>query len=127
MHLHVGELVETFRSRRALIAAFLARAVRDPEFMEDGLRFRRDVSLRFCALLLTHRAEIRHPDPGMAIDLGVQLAFGLMHQMVAFGEIRVGDRRLTDGEVIDELTRVFLTYVGASADIFETSRGGDPS
>jgi AcrR family transcriptional regulator len=110
---HVQELVETFRARQALIAAFLTRAARDPEFMEEGLRFRRDVSRRFCALLLTRREEISHPEPGTAIDLGVQLAFGLMHQMVAFGDIRVGDRRLSDAELVDELTRNFLAYVGA--------------
>jgi hypothetical protein len=81
--------------------------------MEEGLRFRRDVSRRFCALLLTRRGEISHPEPGTAIDLGVQLAFGLMHQMVAFGDIRVGDRRLSDAELADELTRNFLAYVGA--------------
>ena len=112
----VQELVDTFRGRQALIAAFMARAPVDPEFMEDGQRFRRDVSRRFCDLLLTRRDAIRHPDPELGIDLGVQLAFGLMHQMVVFGEIRAGGRRLTDADLVDELTRNFLAYVGASQD-----------
>lgn len=107
----VRELVETFRARQALITAFVFRAARDPEFIEDGLRFRREVSRRFCELLLTRSAWIRHPDPELAIDLGVQLAFGLVHQLVIFGEIRVGSRRLSDDELVAQLTRSFLAYL----------------
>jgi AcrR family transcriptional regulator len=110
----VRELVETFDERRALIAACIARATQDPEFIEDGLRFRRDVSKRICELLLARRDEIRHPDPELAIDLGVQLAFGLMHQRVTFGEIRVGNRRLSDADLVAELSRNFLNYLGVS-------------
>ncbi len=111
----VAELLGTFRERRALIGVFLARAARDPEFMEDGLRFRRGVSQRVVALLLAHRQEIRHPDPELAIDLGVQLGFGLAHQQVAFGEIRVGDRRLSDATLERELARNLLAYLAVDA------------
>ena len=107
----VAELVGTFRERRALIGAFVSRAARDPEFMEDGLRFRRNVSERVVALLLARSDEIRHPDPELAIDLGVQLAFGIVHQLVIFGEIRVGARRLSDRELERELTRNVLAYL----------------
>ncbi len=111
----VVELLGTFRERRALIGVFLARAARDPEFMEEGLRFRRGVSQRVVALLLAHRQEIRHPDPELAIDLGVQLAFGLAHQQVAFGEIRVGARRLSDATLERELARNLLAYLAVDA------------
>lgn len=111
----VAELVGTFRERRALIGAFVSRAARDPEFMEDGLRFRRSVSERVVALLLAHGREIGHPDPELAIDLGVQLAFGIVHQLVIFGEIRVGGRRLPDRELERELTRNLLAYLAGAA------------
>ncbi len=110
----VRELVDTFRERRALIGVFMFRAAQDPEFMEDGLRFRRKVSERLVALLLPRRSEIAHPDPELAIDLGVQFAFGLMHQDVMFGDIRAGARRLGDDDLVDELTRNFLSYLGAA-------------
>jgi AcrR family transcriptional regulator len=111
----VAELLRTFGERRALIGTFLARAARDPEFMEEGLRFRRSVSERAVALLLTHRHEIRHPDPELAIDLAVQLAFGLAHQRVVLGEIRVGTRRLPEPLLERELTRNLLAYLGIDA------------
>ena len=110
----VRELVGTFRERHALIGAFLARAARDPEFMADGLRFRRQVSQRILALLMTRIDEISHPDPEVGIDLCVQFAFGLMNQAVIFGEIRAGSRRLTDRDLETELERAFLAYLGVA-------------
>jgi AcrR family transcriptional regulator len=108
----VEELVGTFRERETMIRVFMFRAAQDPEFIEDALRFRRTVSERLCALLMTRRQEIDHPDPELAIDLGVQFAFGLVHQAVIFGEVRAGPRWLSDAELIDELTRNFLSYLG---------------
>ncbi len=109
----VQELVSIFREREALIRALELRAAHDPSFIQDGLRFRRRVSERLCALLTTRKAEIRHPEPELAVDLCVQLAFALMHQLVLFGEIRAGSRVLSDGELVEELTRNVLAYLGA--------------
>ena len=108
----VAELVSTCRADRNLIAAFLARAARDAEIREDGIRFRREVSRRMGDLLLTRRAELAHPAPEVAIDLGVQLAFGLMFQNVIFGETRAAGRALGDAEIENEITRNILAYVG---------------
>ena len=111
----VAELVGTFRQRQALIRAFLFRGLADPEFIGDALRFRRRVSDRIAALLLGRRAEIGHPDPALAIELGVQLAFGLMHQFVVFGEVRAGGRRLSESALVEELTRTLCAHLGVRA------------
>lgn len=106
------ELVQTFRAHEALIRAFMSRAAQDAEFIQDALRFRRRVSDRIVHLLLTRRDAIRHEEPAVAIDLGVQLCFGLMQQGVIFGEVRAGGRRLDDATLTRELTRSFLGYLG---------------
>jgi len=108
----VVELVTTMREREALLRCFLVRAARDPEIFEDGLRFRRRVSEAVGVLLLERRDEIRHPDPELAVDLGIQIAFGLVQQAAILGEIRVGRRSLSDPEIVDELVRNFLSYLG---------------
>jgi AcrR family transcriptional regulator len=108
----MAELVSTFRARRNLLVAFMARAARDRESREEGLRFRRKVSARISELLLTRRDELAHLQPEIAIDLGVQLAFGLMFQSVIFGEPRAAGRPLEDAAIERELTRNFLAYVG---------------
>jgi hypothetical protein len=76
------------------------------------MRFRQRVERRISELLLTRRDEISHPQPEVAIDLAVQLAFGLMLQNVIFGDLRAGDRVLDDAMIETELTRNFLAYVG---------------
>ena len=113
----VALLVGTFRERRALIRAFLFRGLQDPEFIGDALRFRRRVSDRIASLLLGRRDEIAHADPALAIELGVQLAFGLMHQFVVFGEVRAGGRRLSELALVDELTRSLCAHLGIQAPI----------
>ncbi len=108
----MNELVSTYRAEHNMINAFLVRAVVDVEIRDEGMRFRQRVSSRISDLILTRRDEISHPEPEVAIDLAVQLAFGLMLQNVIFGEIRAGDRVLSDTAIEAELTRNFLAYVG---------------
>jgi len=111
----VQELVDTFRSREGLIRAFTFRAGQAHKFIEGDRQFRAGVSERLTALLSTRFDEFNHPDPELAIELAVQLAFGLMHQLVISGEFRVGKRRLTDRDLVDELTRNFIAYAGVAA------------
>src|SRR5262249_14093971 len=108
----VPALVERTRERWQLPAAFLVPAVEDPVIREGGLRFRRRVEERLRALLLPRRAEMTHPDPGLAIDLGIQTAFALMQQHVLIEETEAGGHRLSDDELRRELATLFLRYVG---------------
>ncbi len=108
----VMELVNSTRERRHMIAAFLVSAIQDPVIRAGGLRFRRSVEERISALLLTRRAEMNHPDPALAIALGIQTAFALMQQHVLIEETHVRDRALSDEELQRELTTMFLRYVG---------------
>jgi AcrR family transcriptional regulator len=112
----VAELVSTTRERRQMIAAFLVRAIEDPVIREGGLRFRRRVAERIGALLLPRRAAMRHPDPLLAIDLGIQTAFALMQQHVLIEETQAGGRALSDDELRRELATMFLRYVGIEPD-----------
>jgi AcrR family transcriptional regulator len=108
----VAEFVQMFREREALITAFLFRAAQDPEFIAEGLRFRRGVSVRISSLLLGRRDELDHPDPEVAIEIVVQMAIGLLQQMALSGDFRVDGRRLGDDRIVDEIARIFITYVG---------------
>lgn len=108
----VSELVEVTRERRRLLAAFLVSAIQDPVMREGGLRFRRRVEDRIRALLLPRRAEMTHPDPGLAIDLGIQAAFALMNHHVLIEKTEADGRTLSDDELRRELTALFLRYVG---------------
>jgi AcrR family transcriptional regulator len=110
----VEELVRVTHRRAPLIAAFIHRAIHDPALREGSLRFRRSVTTRLSGFLLARRGEIHHPEPEVAIDLAVQLAFGLMIQRVVFGEIRAGGRHLSDTKLVDELVHGVLGYLGVN-------------
>jgi len=111
----VHTLLRVFRERRALLVAFMGRAALGRrEGLNEVLALRREASARFVALLKDRRERLAHPAPDVAVDLAVQLVFGLMHQRIVFGELRVGDRLLSDDELADELVRNVLGYLGDS-------------
>lgn len=111
----VAELVSVTRARTRLIQAFVSRAAQDADFHADVLRFRTRVSERVKDLVLGSGERLSHPEPALAVDLGVQLAFGLMFQLVLLGEVRAAGRVLSDGELAREIERVVLGYCGAAA------------
>ena len=123
----VAELVTVTRERRHMIAAFLVRAIEDPVIRAGGLRFRRRIEQRLSALLLPRRAEMSHPDPPLAIDLGIQSAFALMQQHVLIEGTQVSGRQLSDDELRRELATMFLGYVGIRTHEPRRARGARPA
>lgn len=107
-----GELVAVARERHHLITAFLFRGIQDPDFRREALRFRSRVAERVAALLLPRREQFAHPEPELAIDLGVQAALGLVLQNALYGETRAAGRVLGPADLARELARSFLAYLG---------------
>jgi hypothetical protein len=108
----VHQLVTIVRERGALLRAFVTSSGNDPEFIENGLRLRRRVSQGVGDLLLSRRGALAHPDPELAIDLGVQFAFAFMLQNVIFGHTSAAGRTLGDAQLESEIARSFMAYVG---------------
>ncbi len=111
-HHAIERVVAVYSARHRLIAAFIVRAAQDAVVWQDGEQFRARVAEQIAALVLTRRREIRHPDPELAVDLAIQLVFGLMFHKVVFGEVRAGGRALADSELVRELERGFLAQLG---------------
>jgi AcrR family transcriptional regulator len=108
----VEELVNVTESRRELIRAFLFRATQDVQIRDDAVRFRNRAAERIAALLVGKAPGFSHPDPILAIDLGVQLGFSLMNQHVLLDGTRAAGRMLTREELQREIARMFIAYVG---------------
>jgi AcrR family transcriptional regulator len=122
----VAELVSVTVERAPMIRAFLYRATQDPTIREDGLRFRRRVAERLGPLLLARAGRVAHPDPWMAVDLGVQFAFALMQQHVLLEGTHAAGRRLSETELRREITRLVLSYVGIPRDAGPRRRRARP-
>jgi AcrR family transcriptional regulator len=106
------ELVAVRRENPNLIAAFVARSTRERAALDEAIRFQREVERRIGTLLLTRREEMSHPEPEIAVDLGVQFAFGLVIQSIARGETFAGSKSLGDSAIAREITRNVLGYLG---------------
>lgn len=105
------ELVLVFREHRALIRAFVARAIQDVEFRGAALAFERAVADAVGGLLLAQPGAVRHPIPERAIPLAVAIVFASMITGVLVGDARHPFAQLSDDEAAEELARNFLGYL----------------
>jgi AcrR family transcriptional regulator len=108
----VEELVTVTESRRALIRCFMFRATQDVQIRDDAVRFRNRAAERIAALLVGKSPAFSHPEPVLAIDLGVQAAFSLMNQHVLLDGTEAAGRMLSIDELKREIARMFVAYVG---------------
>lgn len=108
----VDELVTVTEARRALIRCFMFRATQDVEIRDVAVRFRNRAAERIAALLVGKSPSFSHPDPVLAIDLGVQAAFSLMNQHALLDGTEAAGRMLSLDELKCEIARLFVAYVG---------------
>src|SRR5690606_37154514 len=91
---------------------FLFRATQDVQIRDDAVSFRNRAAERIAALLVGRSPNFRHPDPVLAIDLGVQAAFALMNEHVLLEGTHAAGRTLGLDELQREVARMFIAYVG---------------
>lgn len=113
----VDELVTVTEARRALIKAFMFRATVDVQIRDDAVRFRNRAAERIAALLVGKSPSFTHPDPVLAIDLGVQAAFSLMNQHVLLDGTAAAGRLLSLDDLKREIARMFVAYVGIADEV----------
>lgn len=106
-----AEVVGVYVEKRKLIAAFTARAFHSAETAKAALGFRRRLLERVTDLVLSRREEIRHPEPALAISIGMQMVLGMMSQVVMIGEPHAAGRALSEDELAAELSAAFLRYL----------------
>ena len=69
--------------------------------------------------ILKRRGRINHPDPDVAVHLGLAMAASAVRERVLYPEFGAGTRPrtpITDAVFVEELTRVFLAFLGANLD-----------
>ncbi|HXW77181.1 MAG TPA: TetR/AcrR family transcriptional regulator [Candidatus Eremiobacteraceae bacterium] len=82
---------------------------------------------RVAEFLMRRRSEISHPYPRMAASFALMLVGFAIQEIAVFDVLPdVEDPRLpkTDDELVDELVRAFLSYLGVKRDT-KASRGSD--
>ena len=104
-------LVAIHREQRGLLRAFAQRMRVDPEFHARRERLSQHIAAGLSALLLAHRAEIRHDDAQRAAGFALTMVFGVLEHTILFGELRSGVLAWTDDDLSTELARAFLAYL----------------
>lgn len=107
-----AEAVAIYRERRGLLRSLFLRARIDPVIQATARQVNAHLIDRLVAVLLPRSAEIHHPDPRRAIELGYVVLVGALRETTLFGD--VWPRSFDDGgsELTNELTRVYLGYLG---------------
>ncbi len=64
-------------------------------------------------LILRHRARVAHPEPELAVDLGLAVIVSAVRELEESAELDEALPELTDDLRVRELTRVYLGYLGS--------------
>ena len=72
-----------------------------------------EIAGRLFTLVEARRSEIRHPDPLLAVDFALRMMFDTLDQATIFADIQRTKFRFTPEQFAEELTRAFLSYLGA--------------
>jgi AcrR family transcriptional regulator len=109
----VNSIVAQHRHHRHLLRALTTYTqTADAEFRKrvDDLNAH---SLRNVAsLLLQRRAQIHHPDPERAVSFGLFMVAASMRAVTQASESSLRPFGIAEADLGDELTRMFLTYLG---------------
>lgn len=106
-------LAETYNRQKGLLRSLnlKARLYGDSRFKQREQRAWDELYPRFESLLLARQAEIRHPNPALAVRLGFEQLFFTLREILLWQPLRGGpDYDLET--LVDELTRAYLAYLG---------------
>jgi AcrR family transcriptional regulator len=115
----VHSLVVSYRANAGLMRAMrqLVRTRVDTEFWKKACRLEVRSYERLVGLFLTNAKNIQHPEPKMAVSLGMMMVISTLHELVLdTSEIRVWKGLMPQDDLTlkNELTRAFLSYLGAT-------------
>ena len=109
----VTGIAQSYRRRRGMLRALTqyVRTHHDPKFRKAAIRMNRQMMDDVARLLLKHRAEMSHPDPETAVELGL-LSITTLVRQILIEEQSLHPYAPKDLE--EELVRMFFGYVGIS-------------
>jgi AcrR family transcriptional regulator len=109
---YVRVMVRKFREHRSAMVQVIRHArAGDPIHGLAVRDFNDRVHGRLRALLSERRADIGHPDPDAAIDIGLFLVSAGAREAVLAGALQAYPVKVSDDRLIEELTRAYVGYL----------------
>jgi AcrR family transcriptional regulator len=109
--------VPLYRMRRGLLRTLFIRARTDVKIQASARELHGRLLERLRTLAETRRAEINHPNPVAAVELGFRVLIGALRETVIFGEVWPHDTGLTEEQLAHELARGYLGYLGITSPV----------
>ncbi|HEX4826243.1 MAG TPA: TetR/AcrR family transcriptional regulator [Candidatus Polarisedimenticolaceae bacterium] len=112
----VGGMVVTYRANAALLRAFrhFTMGRLDTEFIRKAAKLEIRSFERVVDLLMANRKDIGHPNPRMAVSLGLVMVVSTLYEVVVLPTRGADWKDLVpkdDATLKRELTRAFLSYL----------------
>ncbi|WP_206482909.1 TetR/AcrR family transcriptional regulator [Thalassotalea sp. G2M2-11] len=106
----ISTLVELHKGRAGTLRAMILKASRDPKFRDQVHQLNEFIGEQLATLLKARLSEISHPKPEQAISSVAHMVLGILNQHTITGSLG----GLSQTSLKNELTRVFINYLGAS-------------
>jgi AcrR family transcriptional regulator len=107
----VAAQAELFRRHQKLFRVFMVQAETDRWILERGAGSSDANARVFAELLLARRAEIRHPDPELAVDVAYRLVYDTLARRIMRGATFESSRVIEWDALVQELGRVCASYL----------------
>lgn len=112
----ISGMVSAYRQRRGLLRAVIAYGEQHPSaaFRRRTFELRKRSVAAIERIVLLHANEIKHPDPEGTVHFGMQLIALALKERVLPASGKDGRGALSDEELQNELSRMFLGYLRLS-------------
>ena len=115
----IGSIVISYRANAALLRAMrqFVQHREGSEFWKKALAHETRTVRRIVDLFLTHRDQIHHPQPKMAVSLALMMVIGTLFELVVMPQdpsLYKGLWPQDDRGMKKELVRAFLNYLGVA-------------
>jgi hypothetical protein len=116
----IGSMVISYRANAALLRAMrqFVQQRHGSEFWKKASAHEMRAVRHVVDLFLTHRDQIHHPQPKMAVSLGLMMVISTLFELVVMPQdpaLYKGFWPQDDRGMKKELVRAFLNYLGVTA------------
>jgi AcrR family transcriptional regulator len=111
IHCLIDILVEHVTGQREISRAFMMTSVFDPVMRARGEQVNRQRREVFDSIVLAHRAEIRHPDPVLAVDMAYNMYAAVVRGTLVFGQQHELYYDMTNQIIVKEIKRALTSYL----------------
>lgn len=119
--------VPLFRMRRGLLRTVFIRARTDAKIQATAREINGLFLSKLRVLADARLAEIEHPVPHAAVDLGFRIFVGALRETVVFGEVWPDSPAMSDEQLAHELARSYLAYLGIASSLHIPRHDTEPT